>query len=247
MSEHASEQHWHAEPYPLLVGFGAGFFLPWAFMFQFVYNQGLFAIVALTLGILLLLAGGIGWAGATVGVIKDEGWSPSAMLMFIGTEIMTVAGILVAYWAMRAQAPVWPPEGTPEIAAPLFATILLLVSSITVGIARKKQLQNDASGFTSMTIATIVIWVVFAILTFMSWGELADQGFIISTNAYSTALYGMTGIHFAHIVFGLLILLLALPPALKGRLSPSYARSMSMYVHFVNVLSVWVLLQVFYW
>jgi len=247
MSEHTAEVHWHAEPYPVLVGFGAGFFLPWAFMFQFVYNQGLFAIVALTLAVLMLLAGGIGWVGATVGVIKDEGWSPSAMLMFIGTEVMTVAGLLVAYWVMRASAPIWPPEGTPEVAAPLFATILLLVSSVTIAIARKKQIQDDASGFTSMTIATIVIWVVFAILTVMGWSDMASQGLSVNTNAYTTAVYGMTGIHFAHIIFGLCILLLAIRPALKGKMSHSYARSMTMYVHFVNVLSVWVLLTVFYW
>lgn len=247
MSTHGSEMHWHAEPWPLLVGFGAGLFLPWAFMFQFVYHQGLYAVIALTLALLMLVVGGLGWVGATVGVAKDEGWSPSAMLMFIGTEVMTILGLLAGYWTMRLQAETWPPQGTPEIAAPLGATLLLLVSSITIAMARRKQIAGNASGFAGMTLASLVIWVAFAAMTVASWGELAAQGFKIDTNAYATALYGMGGIHFAHIVFGLLIMLLALPPAFKGRLSPSYARAMTMYIHFVNVLGLWVLLQIYFW
>lgn len=247
MSEHTLEVHWHAEPYPLMVGFGAGLFLPWAFMFQFVYGQGLLAIIALTLGALLLLTGGVGWVGATVGVIKDEGWSPSAMLMFIGTEIMTVIGLLFGYWVIRVQAPVWPPAGTPEVSAPLLATIILLFSSLTVAIARKKQIAGDSSGFVNMTLLSVAIWIVFGGMTLMGWSTLAASGFTSASNTYGTALYALTGIHFAHIIFGILILLLALPPAFKGRMSASYARSMTMYVHFVNVLGVWVLLQVYYW
>ena len=247
MTDHTSELHWHAEPWPILVGFGAGFFLPWAFMFQFVYGQGLFAVVTLALGALMLLAGGIGWVGATVGVIKDEGWSPSAMLMFIGTEVMTLLGLLAAYWTMRLQAPVWPPEGSPDVGTPWFSTLVLIVSSFTIAFARKNQLAGNAAGFANLTLVTVVIWVIFGTMTLMSWISLANSGFTIDTNAFATALYGLTGIHFAHIVFGVFILLLALPPAFKGRLSPSYAKSMAMYVHFVNVFGVWVLLQIYLW
>lgn len=247
MSEHASEVHWHAEPWPLLVGFGAGLFLPWAFMFQFAYGQSLFAIIALTLAVLMLLVGGIGWVNATVGVVKDEGWSPSAMLMFIGTEVMTILGLIAGYWTMRLQADVWPPVGTPELETPVIATLVLFASSITIAIGRRKQMEGNASGWASMVLVTTLIWVIFGFMSVMSWMDLTGQGFTIGTNALATALYGMTGIHFAHIIFGILILLLALPPALKGRMSPSYARSTTMYVHFVNVLGVWVLLQIYLW
>ncbi|MDT8375945.1 MAG: cytochrome c oxidase subunit 3 [Mariprofundaceae bacterium] len=244
VTEHA---HWHTSPYPILVGFGAGFLLPWAFMFYFVYGQGLLAVIALGLGLLMLLVGGVGWVGETVGIIDDEGWSPAAMLMFIGTEVMTLFAILVGYWVMRLQAPQWPPEGTPEISAPNMATLLLLFSSLSIGLARRKQMQGDAAGFANLTLISIAIWALFALMTIFGWGQLAGQGFAIGVNAYATALYGLTGIHFAHIVFGLLIMLLALAPAYRGRLSASYARSMTMYVHFVNVLGIWVLLQAYYW
>ncbi|NDU92040.1 MAG: hypothetical protein G3I10_05435 [Ferrovum sp.] len=239
--------HWHYEPWPLMVGFGAGLFLPWAFMFQFVYHQELFAVIALALGVILLLSGGIGWVSATVGVTRDEGWSPTAMLIFIGTEVMTLLGLLAGYWTMRLQAPVWPPAGTPQIQAPVLATAILIVSSVTIALARKRQMEGNARGFASMTLLSMAIWLVFAVMTVQLWEGLAAKGLKISSNALSTNLFGLTGIHFAHIVFGLLIMLFAVIPALRGRLSPSYARAMTMYVHFVNVLGIWILLQVFMW
>lgn len=239
--------HWHTSPYPLMVGFGSGLFLPWAFMMQFNYEQGLIAVILLGLGSLLTIIGGIGWAGETIGVIDDEGWSPSAMFMFIGTEIMTIGGVLMGYWTARLGAPVWPPEGTPAIEAPLMATLILVLSSVTIGFARKHEINGNASGYASMVMASVALWVVFLAMTIMQWSELGAQGFTIGINAYATALYGFTGIHFAHVVIGLLVMLTCLPTAFKGRLSPSYSRSMTMYVHFVNILGIWAILQVFYW
>jgi len=241
--------HWHTSPFPMMVGFGAGLFLPWAFMLQFNYEQPTAALVCLAIGAALTIGGGLGWAGETIGVIDDEGWSPSAMFMFIGTEIMTIGGILAGYWVARLGAPVWPPAGTPEIDAsgPLVATIILIVSSITIGIARKRQLDGNASGFAMMTLLSCVIWVVFMAMTISGWNGLAGAGFTIGVNAAATALYGFTGIHFAHVVIGLLVMLTCVPSALKGRTSFSYVRAMTMYVHFVNVLGLWVLFQVYYW
>ncbi len=241
--------HWHTSPFPLMVGFGAGLFLPWAFMLQFNYDQPTAALVCLAIGAGLTIAGGLGWAGETIGVIKDEGWSPSAMFIFIGTEIMTIGGVLAGYWTARIGAPEWPPAGTPEIdpTIPLIATIILIVSSFTIGIARKRQLEGNASGFATMTLLSAAIWVIFMVMTIAGWNELASQGFTIGVNAAATALYGFTGIHFAHVVIGLLVMLTCVPSAFKGRTSFSYVRAMSMYVNFVNVLGVWVLLQVYYW
>jgi len=241
--------HWHTSPFPMMVGFGTGLFLPWAFMLQFNYEQPTAALVCLVIGAALGIAGGLGWAGETIGVIDDEGWSPSAMFMFIGTEIMTIGAILAGYWVMRLGAPVWPPADTPTIDAsiPLIATIILVVSSITIGLARKREMEGDSSGFVKMVLLSIVIWGVFMVMVISDLNHLASEGFTIGVNAYATALYGLTGIHMAHIVIGLLVMLTCLPSALKGRMSFSYTRAMTMYVHFVNSLGLWVLLQVYYW
>ncbi|GMQ99198.1 MAG: hypothetical protein BMS9Abin18_0014 [Zetaproteobacteria bacterium] len=241
--------HWHGSPFPLMVGFGTGLFLPWAFMLQFNYTQPTAALVCLVIGGALTIAGGLGWASETIGVIDDENWSPSAMLMFIGTEIMTLGAILAGYWVARLGADVWPPAGTPEIGAsgPLIATIILITSSITIGLARKREMEGNSSGFAMMVLLSAAIWVVFMVMTISDWSVLGSEGFTIGVNAYATALYGFTGIHIAHIVIGLLVMLTCVPSAFKGKLSFSYTRAMTMYVHFVNVLGIWVLLQIYYW
>ncbi|GAV19398.1 cytochrome c oxidase subunit III [Mariprofundus micogutta] len=242
--------HWHTSPNPLLVGFGAGLFLLLAFMAQFNYQMDVAALVLLAVGAGMTIMGGLGWAAETIGVIDDENWSPSAMFMFIGTEIMTIGGVLAGYWVARLGAPVWPPEGTPAnvgATEALYATLLLFVSSFTIGIARKKELNGDASGFATFTLISVAIWAVFMYMTISGWSHLSEQGFTIGINAYATSLYGFTGIHFAHLVMGILVMLTCVPSAFKGKLSFSYTRAMTMYVHFVNVLGFWVLLQVYYW
>ena len=242
--------HWHTSPNPLLVGFGAGLFLPLAFMAQFVYQMDTAALVILAVGAGMTIMGGLGWAAETIGVIDYENWSPSAMFMFIGTEIMTIGGVLAGYWVARLGAPVWPPEGTPANIGTneaVISTLILMVSSFPIGIARKKEINGDASGFATWTLISVAIWVVFAYMLIGSWSDLAAQGFTIGVNAFATSLYGFTGIHMAHLVMGVLVMLTCVPSAFKGRLSFSYTRSMTMYVHFVNVLGFWVLLQVYFW
>jgi len=240
-------RHWHTSPYPLMVGFGTCLFMPWAFMLQFNYEQQAAALACLAIGAALMVLGGLGWAGETIGIIDDEGWSPPAMFMFIGTEVMTVGGVIAAYWVARLGAPVWPPVGTPEIHAPIIETAILCISSITIALARKNEMANNASGFVMMTLVTVVIWAGFMYTVIGSWADLGAQGFTVGINAYATALYGFTGIHVAHIVIGILVLLTPLQAAMKGRLSPSYTRSMTMYVHFVNILGITALLQVYLW
>jgi len=216
-------------------------------MLQFNYEQQAAALACLAIGAALTVLGGLGWAGETIGIIDDEGWSPPAMFMFIGTEVMTVAGVLAAYWVARIGAPVWPPAGTPEIHAPVVATLILCASSITAGLARKRQQAGNASGFVMMTLISVVIWGGFMANVIGHWQDLSSQGFTVGINAYATALYGFTGIHVAHIVIGLLVMLTPLQAAMKGRLSPSYTRAMTMYVHFVNILGIVALLQVYLW
>ena len=240
-------RHWHTSPYPLMVGFGTCLFLPWAFMLQFNYEQAAAAMACLAIGAALTVLGGLGWAGETIGIIDDEGWSPPAMFMFIGTEVMTVAGVLAGYWVARMGAPVWPPVGTPEIHAPVMETAILCLSSITIGLARKKQMEGNASGFVMLTLVSVVIWAGFMATVIGGWQTLSAEGFTVGVNAYATALYGFTGIHVAHLVIGILVLLTPLQAAMKGRLSPSYTRSMTMYVHFVNILGIVALLQVYLW
>ena len=247
MSNHVSDIHWYSEPHPVLVGFGAGLFLSAAFFFKFFNQQGLIAIFALTLAVVMVLVGGVFWVNEAVGAVKGEGWSPSVMWIFFSLEALIIAGVGIAYWMIRASSPAWPPVGTPEIYKPIFATLFILLSSITATFAYMKQQKNDVSGFMLMTIATVVVWVGFSVLTMMSWGHLIALGFHLNTNAYAIVLYGMTGIHFAHIAFGLFILFLALSRAVHDHLNDYFTRSMSMYVHFVNLLSVWVLVLVFLW
>ncbi len=239
-------RRWHSDPWRLLVGLGAGVALPAAAVLQVVYEYGLLAAITTGLALVMLLIGGIGWVGAVVGE-KRKGWSPSAMVTFISTEAVAAVGLLMVYWVIRLQADVWPPDGSPDIPVPVLPISLLLLASLTGGLAGRSMLRRDTLHFANLTLVTVVVWMGFATMTVFGWIELSSTGFTIYTNTYGAVYYCITGIHFAHVLFGIVILLLALPPAFKGLLSESYTRSMTMYIHYVNLLGLAVLTQLTVW
>ncbi len=234
---------WYSDPWRLLVGIGAGVVLPFAVLVQLFYHNDLLAIISTGLAVVMLMIGGIGWMRMVAGE-KRKGWTPSAMVAFITTEAVVMVGLLMTFWIVRIQSDSWPPEGSPHFTMPVLAMGLLVVASITAGFARRAIFEDDRWGFASLALVTVAIWIVFATITVFRWVELLGASFTFHSNAYGVVVYGITGIHFAHILFGIVILLLALPAALKGRLSRAYTHSMTLYVHYVNVLGLTVLSQV---
>ncbi len=239
-------RRWHSGPWRLLVALGAGVILPIAALLQIVYGYGLLAVIATGLALVMLLLGGIGWFNTIAGE-KRKGWTPAAMVTFISTEVVAVIGLLMIYWIVRLQADSWPPAGSPVVSLPVLEIALLLLASVVSGLAASRMLRGDRFGFANLTLLTVVVWIGFATVSVFRWVELSGTGFTIYTNPYGAVYYSMTGIHFAHVLFGILILLLALPPAFKGLLTESYTRSMAIYVHYVNVLGVVVLTQLTLW
>ena len=237
---------WHSDPWRLLVGLGGGVILPIAVLLQVVYGYGLLAVIVTGFALVMLLIGSIGWFNSVVGE-KRKGWTPSAMVAFISTEVVVVVGLLLIYWIIRLQADLWPPEGSPMISLPLLGIFLLILASATGGLAARSMFKGNRLQFANLVLTTVVVWMIFATMSVFHWIELSGTGFTIYTNIFGAIYYSMTGIHFAHLLFGILILLLALPPAFKGLLSESYTRSMVIYIHYVNVLGVVMLVHITTW
>lgn len=233
---------WHSDPWRLLVISGAGLVLPSALLLQLVFERSLLSIIATGLAVVMLLIGGIGWLGSVVGQ-KRRGWSPAAMVAFISTEVFIVIGLLMSYWIIRLQADLWPPTGSPDIPVPYLALFLLALASVIGGQGQRLNARENIWGFANVILVTVVIWIAFATMVVFRWVELSSTGFTFGSNAYGAIYYSMTGIHFAHVLFGVAILLLALPAAFKGQLSVSYTRSMTLYLHYINALGLLLLSQ----
>ncbi|MEK6690442.1 MAG: heme-copper oxidase subunit III [Nitrospirota bacterium] len=253
MQEHAigHELKWHTSVWPLILSVGILFLLPLAFAFYFVYKMPMMSIISLGIGAPLIIISIAGWIKE--GLEDAHGYSMGhsiwAMPIFILAEAMLFVGFFVAYWAMRLLSPIWPPAGTPEmpVLVPVIMTIILISSSVTIHFAEVNIEHEDRSGFLSWLIFTIILGAAFLGFSVYEWSELFHEGFNFKTNVYSTAFYSLTGFHGSHVLVGLGIFLSVLLPALAGRINKAFVKSASIYWHFVDIVWLFVVSQVYFW
>jgi len=160
-------------------------------------------------------------------------------ILFLSSELMFFGGLFAAYFTLRAQTHPWPPPGVslevPPVAA---ATMLLVLSSFTMraGIAGLRR--------GSLPSMRRWVWVSFALGAAFVALQLFDYSrldFRVSTNAYGTIFYSMTGFHALHVIVGLLLMLLVLGRAAQGAYANGEhagAEAVGYYWHFVD--AVWI-------
>ncbi|OGP38193.1 MAG: hypothetical protein A2022_06835 [Deltaproteobacteria bacterium GWF2_42_12] len=253
MIEHAAthEAKWHTSIWPLVLSVGILFLAPLSFAFYFVYKNLLLAAIFLGIGAPLTLISIAGWVKEGIEDIHhySEGHSIWAMPIFILAEALLFVGFFAAYWVTRLTQPSWPPQGTPEMPflAPIIMTIVLISSSVTIHFSEKRLEENDHGGFVTWLIVTIALGSLFLGLSSYEWSELWHEGFTPKTNIYSSAFFSLTGFHGSHVLVGLGIFLCALIPAFGGKISKSYVTAASMYWHFVDIVWLFVVSQVYFW
>ena len=252
MSDHASiqhehPQHWETSIWPLIMAVGILVALPLGFTFKFAYNQPLTAVLCLGVGVPLTIAAVAGWVNEAI--TGGEGLSAPAMGWFILAEAMIFVSFFTSYWYMRLTAPDWPPGGTPElpVVLPLVMTTVLVASSFTFHAGEVVLSRGDRGRFVAWLVVTMLLGSAFIGMSLYEWTHLFGQGFNFETNAYSTIFYTITGFHGAHVAVGLGIFLAMLVPALSQRTNDGFVRAAGVYWHFVDIIWLFVVSQVYYW
>lgn len=259
MSEHSSATSidaapsWHTSQWPLLASVGVLLLLPLPFMLHFVYGKSVLAVIVLVAGALLAGYSVAGWVRE--GLEDAHGYGVGhvvwAMPLFILSEALIFLGFFAAYWMLRFSASSWPPAGTPakEYTIPVIMTILLVASSVTAHLAesRLEPEREDRGGFLTWLSVTMILGAVFFGLTIYEWTDLFHEGFNLSTNIYSTAFYSITGLHATHVLVGLGVFLCILLPAVRGKVNLPFVKAASMYWHFVDLVWLFVVTQVYFW
>jgi len=245
------EHHWETSWAPLVLVAGIFMLIPIGFSGYFVYENHLMTIIGAGLGVPLILAGVAKWVQegmATENLVV--GVSIVGLPIFIVSEIFIFLGLFASYWMLRLSAGVnWPPEGTPEISTtiPMIMTVILVSSSFTMHNAEVKLDNKDNAGFNKWLIITILLGTLFLGCTIYEYNHLIAEGFIPSTNAYSSAFFSITGFHASHVFIGLAMFIAVLLPALKGRTNHAFVVCASVYWHFVDVVWFFVVSQIYFW
>ena len=126
---------------------------------------------------------------------------------------------------------------------PIFATICLLSSSVTVVLAERAFRQGNTGVFQLWWLITIVLALVFLGSTALEWQRLIYRdNLTISTNLFGTTFYSLVGLHASHVIVGLILLVLVLILSLRRHVTPAHAEHVEMlswYWHFVD--GIWVI------
>jgi cytochrome c oxidase subunit 3/cytochrome o ubiquinol oxidase subunit 3 len=162
-----------------------------------------------------------------------------ASLIIAESAIFTI--FVVAYLFYIGKS-VTGPTPSQVLDTPVFFTICLLSSSITMHFAAKSLERGRQVAFLRLWASTIVLGGLFLFGTGQEWYRLIyEHGLTISTNLFGTTYYSLVGLHAFHVTAGLLMLSLVLIFTLGGRLGESESgriRVLAMYWHFVD--AVWV-------
>jgi len=128
------------------------------------------------------------------------------------------------------------------LSVPIFYTICLLSSSLTIHLAAKSLRRGSVRGFGILWFATIALGAAFLYGTATEWHRLIYQeGLTISTNLFGTTYYSLVGLHGFHVVVGLVGLSIVMALMLLGNVRSDHAdrvEVLSLYWHFVD--AVWV-------
>lgn len=121
-------------------------------------------------------------------------------------------------------------------------TIVLLLSSATLEMARRKLRADDTTGFRWMWRVTTALGLLFVGGQIFAWRELAERGVYAATGLASSFFYLFTALHALHLIAGVCALLYVELHRFDAlRISRSLAAEIaSYYWHFMDGL--WVLL-----
>jgi cytochrome c oxidase subunit 3 len=180
----------------------------------------------------------------------EEGASKIGMVVFLGSWAMMFATLFFTYGGLRARATHWPPEGVPTlpIVLPLINTLVIALSSAAfqAGVVSTRAGQVRRLG--PLLLATFVLGAAFIGLQGVVWNDLFQQGLKPGSGPYGSVFYGLTWIHAAHVVIGLLAVGWLSVRAFLGAYGPAQylpVKLWAMYWHFVGVVWAVILVSVY--
>ena len=162
-----------------------------------------------------------------------------ASLIIAESAIFTI--FVVAYLFYLGKS-ITGPTPREVLETPIFFTICLLSSSLTIHLASKELENGHRKTFLILWAITIALGALFLFGTGLEWHRLIyEHGLTISTNLFGTTYYSLVGLHATHVTVGLLMLSIVLLFVLADRVGTDQSAriaTLSMYWHFVD--AVWV-------
>ncbi len=186
--------------------------------------------------------GGRGWSDEQTP--PPEGYRLAIRLTIISITMLFLA-LSSAYIFNRARLQ---PIATPPVL--WVSTGLILISSITMEMARRALRRRLENKFRLWTTATMLLGLAFLGAQITLWMHLTASGFYVNRNQHSGYAYIFTGLHGAHLIGGLVALAYV---TLRDRRRWTAVRrrfsvdATALYWHFLDGLWIYLLALIFFW
>jgi cytochrome c oxidase subunit 3 len=171
--------------------------------------------------------------------LPDRGKVAMAGLIVAESAIFTIFVVAYLFYLGKSVSGPIPRE---VLETPIFYTICLLSSSVTIHFAAKSLARDRVGAFVGLWLLTIALGGLFLYGTGEEWHRLIyEHGLTISTNLFGTTYYSLVGLHGFHVIAGLMMLSIVAIFALAGRVGMEQSHRvdvLAMYWHFVD--AVWV-------
>ncbi|MBI2893239.1 MAG: heme-copper oxidase subunit III [Deltaproteobacteria bacterium] len=176
------------------------------------------------------------------------------MWIFLLSDCLSFAGLLLAYGILRGGADTWRHAGEPSLGITFtaFLTFLLICSSVTMVFAYAAALDGNRSQavrYLGLTVLGGVLFLCgqmqeyFGILHFVFGSEgLVAEGLHFGRSHYATTFFCITGFHGMHVFAGVTYLTVILVRTAKGKYDAGrvdHIEIAGLFWHFVDL--IWIL------
>jgi cytochrome c oxidase subunit 3 len=189
------------------------------------------------------------WGGGTNPF--GTSWGKFMMWVFIVSDSLTFAAIIITYGFMRSVAPEWPAQDE-VFSMPLitFMTFALISSSAVMAMAVGAAQKGDKKMAVRFLWLTLLGGTIFLGSQAYEWSHFIGEGATLTHNEWGVPQFGaifyvMTGFHGFHVLTGLLFLLFTAVQASRGKYTGDRVEIAGLYWHFIDV--VWVFIFAFFY
>ena len=175
--------------------------------------------------------------------LKSVNAKKFALWLFIVSICMLFAGLTSAYIVKKSDGR-WLQFDMPDMF--LYSTLVLVLSSVAMHWTYLKAKDNSLKAVKIGITATAAIAIAFFYMQYLSWVKLVSQDVFLVGNPSGSFVYIFSGLHLAHLIGGLVFLLVVFLDTMNYKVHSKSMLAIEMcttYWHFLGGL--WIYLYLF--
>lgn len=187
----------------------------------------------------------------TQGTFDEKNTRAKKMMLWFGMAsiVMTFAGLTSAYVVSKSR-----PDWLQDFELPsafYISTVFIVASSITFYLAKKAIIGLRRGTGTILLLITLILGTGFIVSQFSGFSQIIEEGYYFtgSESSITTSfLYAITIVHIAHVVAGIIVLLVVIYNHFKEKYEPGQTLGLELgeaFWHFLDFL--WVYLILFFY